>query len=156
MCRLIEHCLVSRYFWNSTEFNHNTRLCNTITPLCEFDNVSPQFSNIMAVYASAMDAWIYYCSQWVGTNFNFSPDFQQRNGDTGSCAGYKVYGVDKLSNNSNLYKKKSTRPKLTLYLPTVTKYGRTSFVMTGNNVHVKNFCLTRFSIAKHPIFKQES
>ena len=30
-----------------------------------------------------------------------------------------VYGVDKLSNNSNVYKKKSTRPKLTLYLPTV-------------------------------------
>ena len=31
----------------------------------------------------------------------------------------KVYGVDNWSNNSNLYKKKSTRPKLTRYLPTV-------------------------------------
>ena len=34
-------------------------------------------------------------------------------------ACYKVYGVDKLSNNLNLYKKKSTCPKLTLYPPTV-------------------------------------
>ena len=34
-------------------------------------------------------------------------------------ACYKVYGEDKLSNNLNLYKKKSTCPKLTLYLPTV-------------------------------------
>ena len=53
---------------------------------------------------------------------NFPPDFHQRNGDTRSCACYKVYGIDgidKLSNNSNLYKKKSTCPKLTLYLPTV-------------------------------------
>ena len=31
----------------------------------------------------------------------------------------KVYGVDNLSNNSNVYKKKLTRPKLTHYLPTV-------------------------------------
>ena len=51
--------------------------------------------------------------------FNFPQDFHQSNGGTRSCAGYKVYGIDKLSNNSNLYKKKPTRPKLTLYLPTV-------------------------------------
>ena len=56
--------------------------------------------------------------------FNVPPDFHQRNGDTRSCACYKVYGVDKLSNNSNLYKKKSTRPKLTLYLPTVEIWSR--------------------------------
>ena len=40
----------------------------------------------------------------------FPPDFHQRNGDTRSCACYKVNGVDKLSDNSNLYQKKSTRP----------------------------------------------
>ena len=62
--------------------------------------------------------------------FSFPSNFYQRNGYTWSCACYKVYGVDKLSNTWNLYKK-SIRIHLTLYL-------------------------TRFSIAKHPIFKQKS
>ena len=51
--------------------------------------------------------------------FHFPPDFHQRNGDTGSCACYNVYGADNLSIISNLCKKKSTRPKLALYLPMV-------------------------------------
>ena len=29
-------------------------------------------------------------------------------------------------------------------------------MMTDNNIHVEKFGLTRFSIAKHPIFKQKS
>ena len=62
---------------------------------------------------------LYHSTTYFAVFFNFPPDFHQRNGDTRSCACYKVYGVDKLSNNSNLYKKKSTRPKLTLYLLTV-------------------------------------
>ena len=51
--------------------------------------------------------------------FIFPPDFQQRNEDTRSCVFYKVYGVDKLSSNKNVHKKKSTRPKSTLYLARV-------------------------------------
>ena len=51
--------------------------------------------------------------------FNFPPNSHKRKGDNRSCAWYIVYGVDKLGNNSNLYMKKSTRPKLTLYLPRV-------------------------------------
>ena len=51
--------------------------------------------------------------------FNFPPDFHQCDGDTRSCACYKVYGVDNLSNNPNLYKKKSTCPKLNILLPTI-------------------------------------
>ena len=61
----------------------------------------------------------YYSATYFAVSFYFPPDFHQRNGDTRSCSSYKVYGVDKLTNNSNLYKKKSSRPKLTLYLPTV-------------------------------------
>ena len=95
---------------------------------------------------------LYNSTKKICHFFNFPPDFHQRNGDTRWCACYKVYGVDKLSNNSNLFKKISTRPKLTLYLPTVENM----VVMTGNNIHVENICLTRFSIAKHPIFKQKS
>ena len=41
------------------------------------------------------------------------------NGDSRSWACYKAYGVDKLTDNSNLYNKKSARPKLNLYLPSV-------------------------------------
>ena len=54
-----------------------------------------------------------------GHFFHFPPDFHQRNGDTRSCACYNVYGADNLSTISNLCKKKSTRPKLALYLPMV-------------------------------------
>ena len=50
---------------------------------------------------------------------NFPPDFYQHNEDSRSCARYKVYGVDKLTVNWNLYKKELTRPKSTLYLPSV-------------------------------------
>ena len=50
---------------------------------------------------------------------NFPPKFCQRNGDSRSCANYKFYGVNKLTDNWNLLKKESTRPKLTLYLPSV-------------------------------------
>ena len=45
--------------------------------------------------------------------------FNNGNGDTRSCACYKVYGEDNFSNNSNSYNKESTCPKLTLHLPTV-------------------------------------
>ena len=57
-------------------------------------------------------------------------DFHQRNGENTCC---KICGVDKLTNNWNLYKK-STRPKLTLYIYQELKYGRTYFFMTGNNI----------------------
>ena len=50
---------------------------------------------------------------------NFPPDFYQRNWDRRSCACYKVYWEDKLSDNWNLYEKESTRSKLTLYIPSV-------------------------------------
>ena len=50
---------------------------------------------------------------------NFPPYFYQRNRDSRSCACYKVYGVDKLTDNWNLYMKESTRSKSTLYLPSV-------------------------------------
>ena len=36
-----------------------------------------------------------------------------------SCACYKVCGVDKLTDNWNLYRKEFTHPKLTLYVPRV-------------------------------------
>ena len=48
---------------------------------------------------------------------NFPPDCYHRNGDKRSRVCYKVYGVDKLTNNWNLYKKESTHPKSTLYVP---------------------------------------
>ena len=81
---------------------------------------------------------LYHFTTYFAIFLNFPPDFHQRNGDSRSCACCKVYGVDKLINNWNLYKE-STRPKLILYLPTFEKYGRTYFVMIGNNVHVSIF-----------------
>ena len=48
---------------------------------------------------------------------NFPTDFYLHNWDSKSRACYKVYWVDKLTDNWNLYKKESTRPELTLYLP---------------------------------------
>ena len=50
---------------------------------------------------------------------NFPPDFYQRNRNNTSCAYYKVYGVDKLSNNWDLYKAESTHPESTLCLLSV-------------------------------------
>ena len=58
-------------------------------------------------------------SLWRQCNVNFPQDIYQRNGDSRSCALYKVYGVDKLTDNWNSSKKESTRPKLTLYLQSV-------------------------------------
>ena len=63
----------------------------------------------------------------------------QRNGDTRTCACYKVFGVNKLNNSWNLYKKNFTRPKSN---PTNNwKYGRAYFVMIGNTIYVENACL---------------
>ena len=62
---------------------------------------------------------LYHSKTYFAIFFNFPPDFHQRNGHTRSCTCYKVCGVDKLSNNSNLYQEKSIRPKLTLYLATI-------------------------------------
>ena len=58
-------------------------------------------------------------NDWVHQNYVCFPDFYQRNGDNRSCACYKVYGVDKLTDNWNLYKKESICLTLILYLPSV-------------------------------------
>ena len=50
---------------------------------------------------------------------NFPPNFYQCKGDSRSCACYKDYGVDKLTDIWNLYKEESARPKFTLYLRSV-------------------------------------
>ena len=50
---------------------------------------------------------------------NFPLDFYQRHRDSRSCTCYKVCGVEKLTDNWNLYKKESTCPKLDLYLRNV-------------------------------------
>ena len=55
-----------------------------------------------------------------------------------------MYDVGKLPDNWNSYKKESTRPKLTLYLPSVENMVAYIFMMTGNNIHGESFCLTRF------------
>ena len=75
---------------------------------------------------------------------NFPPDPYQRNVDNRSCACCKVYSVDNLTENINLWKKESTRPKLTLYLPSVENMVACIFAMPGNNIHVESFCLTPF------------
>ena len=62
---------------------------------------------------------LYHSTTYFAIFLYFPQDFQQRNGDTRSCACYKVYGVGNFSNNSNSYDKESTCPKLTLYLPPV-------------------------------------
>ena len=49
---------------------------------------------------------------------DFLPDVYQRNGDSRLCACYKVYDVDTLTDNWNIYKE-PIRPKLTPYLPSV-------------------------------------
>ena len=72
---------------------------------------------------------LYHSTTYFAIFLYFPPDFQQRNGDTRSCACYNVYGVENVSNNSNSYNKESTCPKLTLW-----NNSRIYFVMTGNNV----------------------
>ena len=59
-----------------------------------------------------------------------------------------MYDVGKLTDNWNSYKKESTRPKLTLYLPSVENMVAYIFMMTGNNIHGESFCLTRFFLLK--------
>ena len=76
---------------------------------------------------------------------NFPPDYYQRNRNNTSCARYKVYGVDRLSDNWNLYKAESTHPKSTLYLASVENMVALIIVMTGDNIQAEGFCLTRFS-----------
>ena len=76
------------------------------------------YQNYVCLLVKLTD-WVVSLHNIFGHFLNFPPDFHQRNGNTRSCACYKVCGVEKLSNNSNLYKKKSTHPELTLYLPTV-------------------------------------
>ena len=73
----------------------------------------------MYVYLLNKPIELYHSTTYFAIFLYFPPDFQQRNGDTRSCARYNVYGVDNFSNNFNSYKKDSTCPKLTLYLPTV-------------------------------------
>ena len=78
----------------------------------------------------------------------------QRNGDSKSCACYKLYGVDKLNDNWNSYEKESTRPKSTRYLPSVENM--VAYILTWlaiifmSKVFVKHV----FSVERHPIFKQ--
>ena len=70
---------------------------------------------------------------------NFPPDFYQRNSGNRSSAWHKVYGVDNLTNNWNLYKKESTCPKSNIYLPSVENMIVHILVMTVNNIHVNSF-----------------
>ena len=75
---------------------------------------------------------------------NFPPDVYQRNWDSKLCAYYKVYCVDKLTDNWNLYMKDSTRAELTLYLPSVENMVAYILWWLAIIFMSKFFCLTRF------------
>ena len=53
------------------------------------------------MYVCLLDKLIglYHSTTYFAILFIFPPDFHQLNGDTRSRACYKVYGIDKLSNN---------------------------------------------------------